>query len=77
MDDQGMNIDVAPTFLHCSLLVSFTGPVMPNETPLNHHQVKMMVNKRIPNEIAFDFVENRLEEKMKWSRRCESIRTAK
>lgn len=50
---------------------------MPNETPLNHHQVKIMVNERTPNVIAFDFVENFLEEKIKWSRRCESIRTAK
>jgi len=51
--------------------------MMPNATPLNHQKVRTRIDDRAPNMMAFVFVENRLEEKMKWSSTCENMRTAK
>jgi len=44
---------------------------------LHHQNVKRRIDERTPKMIAFVFVVYRFEEKMKWSRTCDSMRTAK
>ena len=55
----------AHTFLHCNLLWSLIGPMMPNDTPLNHHHEAVMVNAMTPNTIPLVLVLKRLDEKTK------------
>jgi hypothetical protein len=65
------------TFLHNSPLWSSIGPEIPNAVPLNHQNVKRRIDVRIPKMIAFVFIVYRFEEKIKWSRTCDNMRTAK
>ena len=50
---------------------------IPKATPLNHQNVMKRIEERTTKAIASVFVVTRFEEKKKWSRTCESMRTAK
>ena len=72
--DEGMKTF---TFRQSKPLWSLIGPSTPNAKPLNHQNVATIENAQIPKQIALVFVVYRLDEKMKWSRRCPSISTEK
>jgi hypothetical protein len=69
--------DEKPTLRHKRPLCSLIGPSMPKATPLNHQKHNTMEPAHTPNEIALVRCVQRREEKMKWSRRCANMSTAK